>query len=142
LSDLFFIREKERLMQFPENLKYTKEHEWVELKGNEAVVGITEFAQSELGEIVFADLPSNGKTVKSGDSFCVVESRKAASDVYAPIAGKVKATNTKLSDAPGLINTAPYTDGWLVVLENVQGSEVSGLMSAAEYKAFLGSKIG
>jgi glycine cleavage system H protein len=127
-------------MEFPGNIKYTKEHEWVEMRGADAVVGITEFAQSELGEIVFADLPAKGKAVKQGDSFCVVESTKAASDVYAPIAGQVKEVNTKLSDVPGLINTHPYTDGWLVKLEKVDAAEIDGLMSAADYRAFLGSK--
>lgn len=127
-------------MQFPSDRKYTKDHEWVLMEGSEAVVGITEFAQSELGEIVFADLPVVGKTVKQGDTFCVVESTKAASDVYSPIGGKVKLANTNLSDNPGLINTSPHKDGWLVRLEGINKADLDGLMSADQYKAFLGDK--
>ncbi|MBX7145102.1 MAG: glycine cleavage system protein GcvH [Oligoflexia bacterium] len=127
-------------MQFPSDRKYTKDHEWVLMEGADAVVGITEFAQSELGEIVFADLPAAGKAIKQGDTFCVVESTKAASDVYSPIGGKVKSTNSKLSDSPGLINSSPYKDGWLVRLEAVNKADLEGLMTAEQYKTFLGDK--
>lgn len=127
-------------MNFPEDLRYTKDHEWVRLDGATAVVGITEFAQSELGEIVFADLPPAGKVFKQKDTLCVVESTKAASDVYAPIGGKVKEANTALADSPGLINTSPYKDGWLVRLDNPEKADVEKLMTAKAYKEFLGDK--
>ena len=127
-------------MDFPENLRYTKDHEWVKLDGAVATVGVTEFAQSELGEIVFADLPAVGKTFKQKDSICVVESTKAASDVYAPIGGKVKEANTALSDNPGLINSSPYQDGWLVRLENPAKKDLDGLMSAQAYAEILKGK--
>lgn len=125
-------------MSVPNELKYTKDHEWVLVKGDVAVVGITEFAQSELGEIVFADLPSIGKTVTQGQSFCVLESTKAASDVYAPISGTVKEVNSALSDDPTKVNSAPYTDGWLAKLEKFSSAELSGLMTADQYKAHIG----
>lgn len=121
-------------------MKYTKEHEWVRIEGNLAVVGVTEFAQSELGEIVFADLPPLGKSVKQKESISVVESTKAASDVYAPVGGKVKAVNSALSDNPGLINSSPYGDGWLVQLENPEQKDLEGLMSAQAYSEFLKGK--
>ena len=128
-------------MNVPQNLKYTKEHEWLNVSGDTAVVGITEFAQSELGEIVFADLPQIGKKVAAGDSFCVVESTKAASDVYAPIGGEVTGINSKLESEPSLINSLPHTDGWLVKLGKINKEEVAKLMSAAEYRQFLGAKV-
>jgi glycine cleavage system H protein len=125
-------------MDFPEGYKYTKDHEWVRMEGDTAVVGITAFAQSELGDLVFVDLPQEGKTVTAHGNLCVVESTKAASDVYSPIAGKVQAVNRALADDPGLINRAPYTDGWIAKLTGVSESDVAGLMSAQEYKALLG----
>ncbi|MBN8550983.1 MAG: glycine cleavage system protein GcvH [Deltaproteobacteria bacterium] len=127
-------------MSYPENLKYTKDHEWVSVDGTSATMGVTDFAQSELGEIVFADLPAVGKSVKQKDSICVVESTKAASDVYAPIGGKVKETNSKLNDNPGLINSSPYQDGWLVRLENIESKDLGTLMSAQQYAEYLKGK--
>ena len=118
----------------PEKLKYTKDHEWVLLDNGVATVGVTEFAQSELGEIVFADVPAIGKTVSAGSSFCVLESTKAASDVYAPISGTVKAANEALKDDPTKVNSDPYGEGWLCKLEGVTASELDALMSAEEYK--------
>lgn len=127
-------------MEFPSDLKYTKDHEWVRVEGNVAVMGITEFAQSELGDLVFVDVPAAGKAVKQGETVCVVESTKAASDVYAPIAGKVKEGNAALSSAPELVNTKPYSDGWLVKLEGFSAADVAKLMSADEYRKHLGGK--
>jgi len=127
-------------MEFPANLKYTKDHEWVRVEGDVAVMGITEFAQSELGDLVFVDAPSVGKTVKQGDTVCVVESTKAASDVYAPIAGKVTVSNPALAGAPELVNKTPYTDGWLVKFEGFSAADVATLMSADEYQKHLGGK--
>ena len=109
-------------MEFPQEYRYTKEHEWVRMEGDVAVVGITEFAQSELGELVFVELPAIGKTVAAHGTMCVVESTKAASDVYSPLAGTVSAVNEALSADPGLINRTPYTDGWIVKLSGVSAA--------------------
>jgi glycine cleavage system H protein len=125
-------------MEFPQNCKYTKDHEWVRMEGDQAVVGITEFAQSELGDLVFVDLPAVGKTVTPGGVLCVVESTKAASDVYSPLEGTVTTVNSALSNDPGLINRTPYTDGWIVKLSGVSAQAIEGLMSADEYKKLLG----
>ena len=127
-------------MNFPAELKFTKEHEWVKVDGTSATMGISEFAQNELGEVVFAELPAKGKTFKPGETICVVESTKAASDVYAPLSGTVKETNTALSSQPDLINKSPYTDGWMVKLDNINKADLDKLMSADEYKKFLGDK--
>jgi glycine cleavage system H protein len=125
-------------MEFPEGYKYTKDHEWVKMDGDVAIVGITAFAQSELGDLVFVDLPAVGKAVTAHGTLCVVESTKAASDVYSPLAGTVVEVNQTLADDPGLINRTPYTDGWIVKLSGVSQSDVAGLMSPEEYKALLG----
>ncbi len=125
-------------MTIPTNLRYTKDHEWVKVDGTTAAVGVTEFAQSELGEIVFVDLPSIGKAIKAGSSFCVLESTKAASDVYAPISGTVSAINSDLVEDPTKVNSSPYGEGWLVKLDGVADSEISSLMSADEYAKHIG----
>ena len=125
-------------MEFPQDCKYTKDHEWVRMEGDTAVVGITEFAQAELGDLVFVDLPAVGKAVTQHGTMCVVESTKAASDVYSPLTGSVSAVNNALSADPGLINRTPYTDGWIVKLTGVSAAEIAGLMSADEYKKLLG----
>ena len=117
--------------------KYTKDHEWVEVDGSTALIGITEFAQSELGEIVFADLPEAGAQINKGQAICVLESTKAASDVYAPVSGSVVEVNAALKDDPALVNREPYEGGWLVKLEGIEAAELAGLMSAEEYAAFL-----
>jgi glycine cleavage system H protein len=125
-------------MDFPQDRKYTKDHEWVRMEGDVAVVGITEFAQAELGDLVFVDLPAVGKSVTHGGVMCVVESTKAASDVYSPLDGTVASVNTALSNDPGLINRTPYTDGWIAKLSGVSAQAIEGLMSADEYKKLLG----
>lgn len=125
-------------MEFPEGYKYTKDHEWVKMDGNVAIVGITAFAQSELGDLVFVDLPTMGKAVTAHGTLCVVESTKAASDVYSPLAGTVIEVNQALADDPGLINRTPYTDGWIVKLSGVSEADVAALMSPEEYKALVG----
>ncbi len=125
-------------MEFPEGCKYTKDHEWVRMEGSTAVIGITEFAQSELGDLVFVDLPAVGKSVQPHGTLCVVESTKAASDVYSPVTGTVVERNEALADDPGLINRTPYGDGWIVKLSGVSDAEIGGLMSAEEYKKLVG----
>jgi glycine cleavage system H protein len=125
-------------MEFPNECKYTKDHEWVRVEGDKVIVGITEFAQSELGDLVFVDLPAVGKTVATHGTLCVVESTKAASDVYSPVAGTVAERNDALANDPGLINRTPYNDGWIVKLSGVSEVELAGLMSAEEYKKLVG----
>ena len=121
-------------MKFPEECRYTKDHEWVRMEDGLAVVGITEFAQAELGELVFVELPTAGKQVAQKATMCVVESTKAASDVYSPLTGTVVGINEALSTDPGLINSSPYTEGWLVKLSGVSELELYALMSAEQYQ--------
>ena len=124
-------------MDYPEDLKYTKDHEWLRINGVEADMGITYFAQSELGEVVFADLPAVGRKVAKGEVLCVVESTKAASDVYAPVSGVVLAVNADLSNQPDLINSDPYQAGWMVKLGELNQSEIATLMTASDYTAYV-----
>lgn len=121
-------------MSFPDDLKYTKEHEWVRLSedGTTCTVGITEFAQDELGEVVYVELPDVGAEVKKGDTFGVVESTKAASDIYSPVNGAVVAINDSLDDEPSAINSSPYSDGWLIKVQ-VDGEDLAGLMDSEAY---------
>lgn len=127
-------------MNIPEDLKYTKDHEWVKTNGSLVTIGITDHAQSELGDIVFVDLPAVGKAIKQKETLCVVESTKAASDVYAPLSGTVAEVNQRLGDKPELINKNPYADGWMVKLKDAPETELQGLLSAADYKKFLENK--
>lgn len=121
----------------PSDIYYTKDHEWLKVNGDEAVVGITDHAQEALGDITYVDLPKVGKVVKAHDSLLVVESVKAASDVYAPVAGTVGAVNDKLASTPELINQSAYGEGWICKLKPFDAAGVSGLMSAAQYETFL-----
>jgi len=117
-----------------DDLKYTKTHEWLKIKGNIATVGITDHAQSQLTDIVFVELPSVGKIVNRGEELCVVESVKSVSEVYSPVSGKVVNVNKKLEDSPEIINKSPYDEGWLVELEIKDKSEIEKLLNAAAYK--------
>ena len=121
----------------PEGLKYTKEHEWVKVEGNVATIGITDHAQSELGDITFVELPDVGKDVKQSESVSTVESVKAASDIYAPVSGKISAVNDTLEDAPETINQSPYGEGWICKVDIANAAESDSLLDAAEYEAFL-----
>lgn len=127
-------------MNFPEELKYTKDHEWVKFDAASGVatVGITAFAQNELGDVVFVDLPAVGKTLKQGETACVVESTKAASDVYAPVGGTVKEVNKSLPDSPAAINNDSYNTGWMLKLENVNQADLAKLMDVKAYRAAIG----
>ena len=118
----------------PDGLRYTKDHEWVKVEGAELIVGITEFAQSELGDIVFVDLPAPGKKLEAGKPMCVVESTKAASDVYAPVAGVVASVNAALTDSPATANSSPYAEGWMVRLREWKQADVDALMTAEQYR--------
>jgi glycine cleavage system H protein len=124
-------------MSFPEDLRYTREHEWARLKGERVVIGITQFAQDQLGDIVYVELPDIGDPVKKGESFGVVESTKAVSELFAPVTGKVVEVNNPLSDAPETINEDPYEEGWLIQVELADPKEFEGLMDAAAYQAFV-----
>ncbi len=124
-------------MNFPEELKYTKEHEWVRVKGNTITVGITDWAQDQLGDIVFVELPEEGEEVEKGDTFGVVESTKSVSDLYLPVSGTVVEVNDPLLDAPETINDDCYGEGWMIRIEMADKSDLDDLMSAEEYEAFL-----
>lgn len=125
-------------MNFPQDLKYTKDHEWIRVSGNEAYVGVTDFAQSELGDIVFIDITTVGQEVDHGGLFGTVEAVKTVSDLFMPIAGKVLETNPKLESNPELVNKDPYGDGWMIKMSIADASSVNGLLSADDYKKEIG----
>jgi len=122
------------MMGYPTQYRYTKEHEWIELNGKRAKLGITDHAQSELGDVVFVELPAVGSALKRGDSLGTVESVKAVSDVFAPLGGVVVEVNSELEESPETINADPHGAGWLVVLEVSDPSEVDALLDAAAYE--------
>ena len=122
---------------YPSDLKYDKEHEWVRLDGDVAVIGITDFAQDQLGEVVYVDLPSEGDTVSAGETFGEIESVKSVSELYSPVTGEVVKVNDVLDDAPETVNADPYGDGWMIQVKLDDPSEVDGLMSAAQYETFV-----
>jgi glycine cleavage system H protein len=124
-------------MEFPEDLKYSKEHEWVLVEGHVATVGITDYAQDQLGDIVFVELPGLGDKVSKEDAFGVVESVKAVSDVYAPVSGKVLEVNDDLPENPEMLNEDPYGDGWMIKIEMNDIEELQDLMTAAEYEEYV-----
>lgn len=119
------------------DVKYSKEHEWISVEGDVATIGITRHAAEQLGDLVFVELPAIGKTVAPGDETAVVESVKAASEVYAPLSGEVVEVNSVLEGEPGKVNEAPEGDGWFLKLKLSELSELDGLMDAAAYKAFV-----
>lgn len=121
-------------MSVPTNLRYTEDHEWVKLEDGKAVIGITEFAQSELGDIVFVELPAVGDEIGAGESFGSVESVKTVSELYLPIAGKILEVNENLEDSPELVNESPYEQAWMVVVEPANEADVEGLLTADQYK--------
>jgi len=125
-------------MNFPENVKYSSDHEWVRVEGNEAYVGITDFAQGELGEIVYVDVTTEGENLALGEVFGSIEAVKTVSDLMMPVAGEVLEVNTKLEDAPELVNSDPFGNGWIIRITVRNADELSDLMSAAEYKEFIG----
>lgn len=125
-------------MNFPENVKYSSDHEWVRVEGSEAYVGITDFAQDELGEIVYVDVTSEGETLAQGDVFGSIEAVKTVSDLMMPMGGEVLELNPKLDDAPELVNKDPYGEGWIIKISVKNSEELTGLMSAETYKEFIG----
>lgn len=125
-------------MSFPVELKYTKDHEWIRVEGNDAYIGITEFAQRELGDIVYIDISSKGEEVKQNDVFGTVEAVKTVSDLFMPVTGTINETNPLLDNQPELVNTDPYGDGWMVKITLANPADVDGLLSAANYMELVG----
>ena len=125
-------------MSFPSNLKYTKDHEWISLEGNIATIGITDFAQKELGDIVYVDISSTGKPLAAGEVFGTVEAVKTVSDLYLPMAGTINEVNPALESAPELVNSDPYGAGWMVKMTVDNTADVDGLLDAAGYEAIVG----
>jgi len=126
-------------MSFPAGLKYTKDHEWIRLEGNEAYIGITEFAQRELGDIVYVDISAAGEEVKSEAVFGTVEAVKTVSDLFMPVTGIITETNPLLDSQPELVNTDPYGDGWMVKITLTNPTDVDGLLSADDYMKIIGA---
>jgi glycine cleavage system H protein len=125
-------------MTFPENLKYTKDHEWIKVEGDTGIVGITDYAVGELGDVVFVELPAKGKQVKQGESFGTIEAVKAVSDLFAPLAGEVTETNADLEKSPELVNKDPYGKGWMIKLKLKDKNELNNLMDVKAYRAMIG----
>ncbi|MDR1938422.1 MAG: glycine cleavage system protein GcvH [Tannerellaceae bacterium] len=121
-------------MNFPAHLKYTKDHEWIRVEGNEAYVGITDYAQSELGEIVYVDIPTLGETLNKEDVFGTIEAVKTVSDLFMPVTGEVLETNAGLEDNPERVNEDAYGNGWLIKIAVARPEELNELLSAAEYE--------
>ena len=128
------------MADYPENLKYTKEHEWSRINGKNAVIGITEFAKDQLGDVVYLELPEVGAEVKRGQPFGVVESTKAVSELFAPLTGKVTKVNQELVDAPEGVNDSPHEKGWMIEIEMSLPDEISQLLSAAQYQELLAAE--
>jgi len=125
-------------MNFPANLKYSKDHEWIRIEGSTGFIGITEHAQSELGDIAYVDISENTTEVKFGEIFGTIEAVKAVSDLISPATGKVLEINTALNDDPSVVNSDPYGNGWMIKIEITNPTELEQLMDAAAYKAMLG----
>lgn len=125
-------------MNFPENLKYTKDHEWVSIDGDIATVGVTEFAQSELGDIVFVELDTEGDTMDQNEVFGTIEAVKTVSDLFMPLSGEITEVNSGLEDAPESVNESPYENGWMIKIKLSDKSELDGLLDVAAYKELIG----
>ena len=124
-------------MEFPDDLRYTNEHEWARLEGARVRVGITDFAQDALGDVVYVDLPEVGAAVQAATPFGEVESTKSVSDVYSPVTGTIVERNPLIEERPELVNEQPYEDGWLIVVSVPDGASLDGLMDAAAYRSFV-----
>ena len=129
-------------MELPSGLKYSREHEWVRVEENTALIGITDFAQAELGDVVYVELPEVGTEVEANNTFGVVESVKAVSDLFAPVTGVVTEVNTTLEDEPELVNSDPYEDGWMIRVEMKDELELNDLLEADSYRAFTEEESG
>ena len=124
-------------MNLPENLKYTREHEWISVEGDVAIIGITSFAQGELGDIVFVEIETEGETLDKGETFGTIEAVKTVSDLFMPVGGKVLEINPALESSPELVNKDPYGAGWLIKISIIDATELDELMSAQEYQEML-----
>jgi glycine cleavage system H protein len=125
-------------MNFPDNLKYTKDHEWISVQGKIGTIGVTDYAQGELGDVVFIDINSAGEDIKAGDSIGTIEAVKTVSDIYAPCSGKIVEVNGHLQTQPEVVNTDPYGLGWMVKIEIADPSELNSLLDAEAYKKLIG----
>lgn len=125
-------------MNVPADLKYTKDHEWVMVDGDEATVGITDFAQGELGDIVYVEIETEGDTIDANEVFGTVEAVKTVSDLFMPVSGEIIAVNEELEDSPEKVNESPFEDGWMIKIKMSDASEIESLLSAEEYKAHIG----
>jgi len=125
-------------MNIPQNLKYTKDHEWIKVEGNIGTIGITDFAQGELGDVVYVDIAPDISELTMGESFGTIEAVKTVSDMYAPVSGKVLELNKKLNDEPQLVNTDPYGEGWIIKVELSDASQLNDLLDAVAYNTQLG----
>lgn len=125
---------------YPSDYRYTKEHEWIKVSGDTGTIGITDYAQHELGDVVFVELPAVGAKIKTGNVFGTVESVKAVSEIYAPVSGEVTETNVALSSAPETLNSDPHGSAWLIKVKLANPAEAAGLMDAAAYQAFVSEK--
>lgn len=126
-------------MNFPDNLKYTKDHEWIRVEGNIAVIGISDFAQSELGDVVYVEIETVGETLQRESVFGTVEAVKTVSDLFMPVSGKIISLNDKITSKPESLNSDPYGDGWMIKVEMSNPSEVNELLSATDYRQLVGA---
>ncbi len=125
-------------MEFPDNLKYTKDHEWIRVDGDIGTIGITDHAQGELGDVVFVELPAAGRTLKQHDAFGTIEAVKAVSDLYSPVSGSVTESNADLQRTPELVNKEPYGKGWMIKIRLTNPADLQGLLNATDYKSLIG----
>ncbi|MCL5021510.1 MAG: glycine cleavage system protein GcvH [Bacteroidetes bacterium] len=125
-------------MEFPKELKYTKDHEWIRVDGEVGVVGITDYAQGELGDVVFVELPAVGTKLEQGKQFGTIEAVKTVSDLYAPVSGEIIELNDKLKDSPEVVNKDPYSGGWMVKVRISNNAELESLLNAAKYQEMVG----
>jgi glycine cleavage system H protein len=126
-------------MNIPENLKYTKDHEWVRVEGSTGFVGVTDYAQGELGDIIYIDVTTIGESLNQGDTFGTIEAVKTVSDCYAPVSGKILEFNSAINDNPAIVNQDPYGAGWIIKIELTNPSDLDSLLPAAEYKKLVGA---
>ncbi len=126
-------------MEAPDDLRYSREHEWIRTDGDVGVIGITDYAQSELGDVVYVELPEIGRKISKGEAFGTIEAVKAVSELYCPVSGEVKEVNDKLEGDPALVNQKPYGDGWMIKLALSNPDELSDLMEAGDYKDMIGA---
>jgi glycine cleavage system H protein len=124
-------------MNIPADLKYTKDHEWIRVNGNEAIVGVTDFAQSQLGDVVFIEIETLGETLDKEEVFGTIEAVKTVSDMFMPVSGEIVAINDKLADTPELVNKDPYGDGWMIKIKVADPSQLNDLLSAEQYKGIV-----